>query len=221
MATKPNGNKKAAAPSNDEQAQLPIPDFQDVDAAAVEAAANAMQGGFTAPLTPPTDADVKTTDKGVTYTRWAESIVIKQAYRNVTRRGLLDVTVQAKVRQSEENEGANVWFHFYQNVSVPADQLEEGQVKMNQRSIGAISSLLKATGFMPTSGALKAAILTKMFPSKGQPGTASPLVGKTAIANIVQQEGPKKDKNGKVEKDDEGKVVMERRDNADSFLPEE
>ena len=220
MATKTNGSKKAAAPA-EENVQLPIPDFQDVDASAVEAAANAMQGGFTAPLTPPSDADVKKTDKGVTYTRWAESIVIKQAYRNVTRKGLLDVTIQAKVRQSEDNEGASVWFHFYQNVTTPVDELEEGQAKMNQRSIGAISSLLKATGFMPTSGALKAQILTKMFPSKGQPGTASPLVGKTAVANIVQQTGPKKDKNGKVEKDDDGNVIMERRDNADSFLPEE
>ncbi len=216
MATK---QKKSA--QTEEKVQLPIPEFQDVDADAVSAAQNAMQGGFSKPLTPPDDAESSEAKNGSTYTRWAENIVIKQAYRNVTAKGLLDVTVQAKVRQSENNEGASVWFHFYQNVSTPKDELEDGHVQMNQRSVAAISSLLKATGFMPTSGALKANILAKMFPSKGQPGAVSPLAGKTLIANIVQQAGPKKDKNGKVEKDENGKTVIDRRDNADSFLPED
>ena len=219
------GSKKLATADGkgqkEEKVNLPIPDFQDVDSSAVEAAQAAMQGNFSKPLKVPEGASESTDAKGRVYSRFTENIVVKQAYRNVTRTGLLDVTVQAKIRQSEDNEGATVWFHYYQNLSVPVDELEEGHVNMNQRSLASIASLLKATGFMPTSNTLKAALLSKMFPSKGQPGSASPLIGKTAIANITQTAGPKKDKNGKVEKDADGETLIERRDQAESFLPED
>ena len=199
---------------------LPVPDFRDVDADAVAAAQAALGGGGIKPLTPPDDAKAaaRMDKKGVyKYTRWAENVVITQAYRTVTNTGLLDVTLLGKVRQSEGNDGARVAFHYYLNY---AEDRPENHEQMHDRSIGAIVTLLKATGFMPTNGTLKAVLLNKMFPQKNQPGTASPLVNKEVIANITQTNGPRKDAKTKAPvKDEKGNVIIEDRDNAESFLP--
>lgn len=207
--------------STKETQQAPVvPDFQDIDASEGQAAAQAvLSGGASKPLNVPKTADVRES-KGTTYSRFAESIIIAQAYRSVTRSGLMDVTIGAKVRQSEDNNGAKVWFHFYLNTS---GDVPEGHEQMNERSKGALVTLLQATGFMPTSGTLKASLLNKMFPQKNQPGTASPLVGKTVIANIVQQKGPRKDPKTKkqVVDPESGEVLIDRRDNAESFLPDD
>lgn len=210
MATK----KSTAAPV--------VPDFKDVDADAVEAAQAAIAGGGkqSKPLTVPDGIERKLDKKGTTaYSRWTESLVVTHAYRTVTKTGLLDVTLGAKVRQSKDNNNARIWCHYYLNVG---DEISEGHEQMNERSNGSIISLLIATGYMPTSGTLKATLLNKMFPQKNQPGTASPLVGKTVMASIVQQEGPRRDpKTKQVVKDKSGKVEIDKRDNAESFLPED
>lgn len=207
MATKKSDEKK-----------IVVPDFRDVDKKAVEAAQAAVAGGKQDPLTPPASAKTSTDSKGTTYTRWAERAVVQQAYRTVTPKGLMDVTVLLKVRQSDKNAGRKVFAHFYINNDT---DLSEGHESMNERSIGAITTLLQATDFMPSGGSLKGTLLNKMFPSKGQPGTASPLVSKSVIVNIVQQFGQAKDrKTGKPMVDGEGNAVMERRDAGESFLPD-
>lgn len=193
------------------------PNFKDVDKAAVAAAQAAVQGGRQAPLTPP--ADARTSEyEGSTYTRWPERGVVQQAYRTVAKSGLMDVVVITKIRQSKKNNGMKVWSHFYLN---NGDDISEGHAKMNERTIGAITTLLVATGFMPAGGALKGSLLDKMFPQKNQPASASPLVNKPVIVNIQQQNGPKLDpKTKKPIKDEEGNLTMEKRDQGESFLPD-
>ena len=194
-----------------------VPNFKDVDKAAVQAAQAAVAGGRQDPLVVPASAKVSQSDSA-TYSRWTERGVVQQAYRSVTKKGLLDVTVIVKIRQSEKNNGRKVFAHFYLNNSADASESHE---QMTERSIGAITTLLVATNFMPAGGALKGSVLDKMFPQKGQPGTSSPLVGKPVVANIVQQFSQAKDlKTGKPMVDDEGEKVMEKRDSAETFLPD-
>jgi hypothetical protein len=201
------------------QTQSPVvPDFKDVDKEATARAQAAIAGGRQDPLKAPKGAKSSTANNGVEYTRWTEHAVVSQAYRSVSKKGLMDVTVIVKIRQSEKNSGSRVFGHFYLNLSA---DVPENHVAMNDRSNGAIISLLQATGFMPAGGSLKGSLLNKMFPSKGQPGVSSPLNGKPVIVNVVQQLGPQKDpKTNKPVLDDEGEAILEKRDNIESFLPE-
>lgn len=195
------------------------PNFKDVDKVAAARAAAALAGGKQDPLKTPKDAKISIDKNGVQYTRWNESVTITSAYRSVTKTGLMDVVVVAKIRQSEKNTGARVFGHFYLNMG--NEDLSEGHQIMNDRSNGAIITLLTASGFMPSGGALKGSLLDKMFPSKGQPGVSSPLNGKSMIANIVQQLAPQKDlKTGKPILDEDDEPILEKRDNIESFLPE-
>jgi hypothetical protein len=195
-----------------------VPNFKDVDKAAVQAAQAAVAGGRQEPLVVPQGAKVSVAGNGATYTRWNERAVITQAYRSVTKKGLLDVTVVVKLRQSEKNSGRKVFAHFYIN---NGDSVSESHESMNERSLGAITTLLVATSFMPAGGALKGTLLDKMFPQKGQPGTSSPLADKAVIANIVQQFGQAKDqKTQKPMVDENGEKVMEKRDSVETFLPD-
>lgn len=203
------------------QTQKPTPvtpDFKDVPADVAQRAAAMVQGGKRNPLKPPADARKSEDQKNsATYTRWSERVQITQAYRSITPKKLLDVVVVAKIRQSKGNTGETVFGHFYLNMS---DEVSEGHQKMNDRSHGAIISLLTAIGQAPKGG-LKGSLLNRLFPSKGQPGTVSPLNGKSVIANVVQQESPTKDrKTGKVVLDEEDEPIMETRDNIESFLPD-
>lgn len=195
-----------------------VPDFKDVDKEASARAQAAIAGGKQDPLKVPKGAKSNPDKKGNTYTRWTERVTITSAYRSISKTGLLDVTVVAKIRQSEKNTGSRVFAHFYLNTSGSVPENHEG---MNDRSNGAIITLLTATGFMPAGGTLKGSLLNKMFPSKGQPGTASPLNGKAVIANVVQQVGPQKDqKTNKPMLDDDGDPILSVRDNIESFLPD-
>lgn len=194
-----------------------VPNFKDVDKAATQAAQAAAAGGRQEPLKVPKNANVSQDQKGVTYSRWSERALITAAYRTVTGTGLLDVVVISKLRQSDENNGRKVFSHFYINQS---ENVPEKHEFMNEKSLGGIVTLLVATGFMPAGGALKGSLLDKMFPMKGQPGTASPLINKAAVVSIVQTHGPKKDiKTGKIMKDGDN-VVMEKRDSGETFLPD-
>lgn len=195
-----------------------VPNFKDVDKAATQAAMAAVSGGRQDPLVVPANAALSEDKKGTKYSRWTERGVVQQAYRSVTTKGLMDVTVLVKIRQGDKNNGRKVFSHFYIN---NAENVPEKHEQMNERSIGAIGTLLIATGFMPAGGALKGSLLDRMFPQKGQPGTASPLVSKSVTVNIVQTLGPKKDlKTQKVMTDDDGNAIMEKRDAGESFLPD-
>jgi hypothetical protein len=129
----------------------------------------------------------------------------------------MDATIILKIRQSE-NAGNRVFAHFYMNMSVPVPENHEF---MNDKSLGAIQSALVAVNLLKPGTAVRGSVLDKMFPPKGQPGTASPLNNKAVVVNVVQALEPAKDpKTGKPLKDDEGEVILERRDGAESFLPE-
>lgn len=203
------------------QTTLPIPGFRNVDKEAAVRAQAALAGGKQDPLTPPKGAKRDTGKNGVTYTRWTEKGVIQKVYRSTTEKGLLDAAVVVKIRQSptKENTGKKAWGHFYMNVTNP--ESVKGHEEMNDRSNGAIISLLQATGFMPKSGVLTGAVLDKMFPPKDQPGTSSPLDNKAVIVNIVQEYGPQRDRNTrKPLLDEDGDPIMGKRDGIESFLPE-
>jgi hypothetical protein len=212
--------QKTVSKVTTDTAKRPVPNFKDVDKSATQAAQAAVQGGRQDPLTVPSTANVSQDQKGTTYSRWTERSSVQQAYRSVTKNGLLDVTVVVKLRQSptEKNNGRKVFSHFYINNQ---DEVPEKHENMNERSIGSIVTLLVATGYMPAGGALKGSMLDKMFPQKGQPGTASPLVGKSVVTSIVQTKGAKKDiRTGKIMKDDDGNIVIETRDSGETFLPD-
>lgn len=194
------------------------PNFKDWDKEATARARAAVAGGKQDPLKPPKDSKVSVDKNGVQYTRWSEHVTITSAYRSTSKSGLMDVTVVAKIRQSEKNTGSRVFGHFYQNT---ADEIPEGHETMNDRSMGSLITLLVATGFMPAGGSLRGSLLDKMFPSKGQPGVSSPLNGKAVVASIVQQLGPQKDqRTNKPILDESGEPILGKRDNVESFLPE-
>lgn len=197
------------------------PNFKDVDKETVQRAQALMQGGRQAPLTPPADARAsKDEKKKKEYIRWTERITVNAAYRTVTGKGLMDIVIIGKIRQGEKNNGQSLFAHFYMNTSA---EVSEGHEAMNDKTIGALTTALVAAELMPSTGTLKASYLAKMFPEKGKPGDApSALVGKSMIANVVQQIEPAVDrKTNKPVKNEDGSPVMSRRDGAESFLPDE
>lgn len=196
----------------------PVPGFVDLSSAANTAADQLLAGFDNSPLDPPADAVVKTS-KGVKYTRFAEAVQITHAYRTVSSKGLLDIVLGTLVRQSEKNNGRRVFFHFYKNVG---QDIPEGHIAMNERVDGQIVTLLRATQLMPDSGQVRASLLNILFPEKGKPGAASLLVGKAVIVNISQVEKQARDQTtNELKFDEEGNKVMDTRDNAESFLPDE
>jgi hypothetical protein len=203
-----------------------VPDFVDTSAAATDAADDLLRGFDNSPLTLPPGTITKSS-KGNKYSRFTESVTITHAYRTVTRTGLLDVVLGTLVRQSEANNGRRVFFHFYKNVG---EDVSEGHMKMNAGTDAVLDTLVQATGFAPRDAqgnrikGLKGTLLRQLFPEKGAPGTgnASQLVGKLVVVNITQVEKQQRDKDTKqLVVDEEGLPVMETRDGADSFLPDE
>ncbi len=172
-----------------EQQNLIIPDFIDVDANAVSAAEAGLQrngGGWAIPEGTKMSGFVGKTKKQ-NHGRWTEAGTIATAYRTVTKTGLLDVTIQIQSRVGQPNEGSSNFFHFYINNAVLAGTANEEQTRkhgrMTEDSLGAIATLLKATGLFPQSGGFKASLLGMVFPPKGAPGSKSPLDGKSVIVN--------------------------------------
>lgn len=205
--------------TDDKKAQLPIPDFIDIDAGTVSAAESAL-GGSGGGWAIPEDVAVQgANDKnGGKHWRWPVSATIEQAYRSVTKTGLLDVVLVVKARPGMPNENTKEFLHFYINNAILAKtEKDEDKIrkhtKMTDDSIGTISTLLKATELMPKSGGFKATLLAMMFPAKGQPGAKSPLDGKSVIINAHGTIKMVKDQKTGEEKED-------RRVQADSFSPE-
>ena len=201
------------------QKNTPVtPNFKDVDKEATARAQASLQGGQQAPLKVPASAKVSMDKNGTQYSRWSEKMTVQSAYRSTAKSGLMDVTVIAKIRQSKDNDGAKVFSHYYLNLGT---DVSDGHQTMNDRSMGALVSLLTATGYMPTGGTLRGSLLDKMFPSKGQPGSTSPIDGKSVVGSVVQQLGPQKDpKTRKVVTDADGEPILQKRDNVESYFPE-
>ena len=207
-------------------AKKPVtPNFKNVDKEATERARGAVQGGKSDPLTIPEDARSSEDKKGKKYFRWNEQVVITAAYRTVSKKGLMDIVLAHKIRQSEDNTGKSFFAHFYLDND---DDVSEGHETMNDRTNGAIITLLEAIvdakgkSLMPASGTLPASLLANLFPEKSKPGDApSVLVGKNVIANVVQQHEPATDpKTGKVRKSKDGEIALQKRDSAESYLPD-
>lgn len=167
---------------------LPIPDFVDVDSDAVTAAESAAQRGQGWAIPTGTKvSDFVGRVRKMRHARWSESATVVQAYRSVTKTGLLDVTLVVKSRTGMPNENKSQFVHWYISVPCMLGQATEEQQKkhggMTEQSIGAIATLLKATGLFPQSGGFKASLLNMIFPRKGEPGAKSPLDGKAVVVN--------------------------------------
>jgi hypothetical protein len=197
---------------------MPVPDFGDEDAQAVQSAQNALAAGRNKPLTVPPSAEVFTSDKTTAkYSRFTEQVTIVQAYRSVTADGgKIDVALQLRVRQSEVNSGRSLWAHFY--IAPTTEGLNEKQVEYREKQRGLTFALLAATGLQPESGKLAAALLNMCFPQKGEPGKSSPLVNKTVFAEICQVDRIATDKNGKQIKNDDGTFARDVRDNVEGWV---
>lgn len=209
---------KSSSKQNGNKSKLPIPGFRDVPKESVDRAAAALAGGNQDPLKVPANASTSVDGKGVERSRWTESVLITNAYRSVTKKGLMDVVIKGKIRQSKtkENTGRTVFGHFYKNM---AADVPENHVGMNERSDGAIHTFLIATGLMPSSGSIKASLLEKLFPQENAPNANSPLRDKVVTVVIVQALEPKKDKNGKVVLDKDGDEILVPRDQIEKALP--
>lgn len=212
--------------SNQNQ-NLPVPDFIDCDAAAVAAAEAGLNRGGAGWAIP---AGVRVSDfsgkKNQAHARWSEEGTIVKANRSVTKNGLLDVVLLISSRVGQPNEGKSNFFHFYINNAVLAGTAtEEQQMKhgrMTADSMGAISTILKATGLFPTSGGFKASLLGMLFPPDKQPGAKSPLEGKTVSVNVhatIEKKTQITPANAEKGTEAVAEEVEDLRVQADSFLP--
>ena len=197
---------------------MPVPDFGDEDAQAVQAAQNALQSGRNKPLVVPESAVIFHSDKSdVTYKRWTEQVAVQQAYRSVTQDGgKIDVALMLRIRQSEVNSGRTFWAHFY--IAPTAEGLNEKQIEYREKQRGLVFSLVSALGFQPESGKLAGSLLNTLFPQKGEPGKASQLVGKTVYAELCQTDRYAKDKNGKQIVNEDGTKARDIRDEVEGWI---
>jgi hypothetical protein len=201
---------------------LPVPDFGDEDAQAVQAAQNALASGKNKPLTVPPGATVFVSDKTTAkYSRFTEQTTIQQAYRSVTQDGgKIDVAIQLRIRQSDVNSGRSLWAHFY--IAPTTEGLNENQIEYREKQRGLVFGLLRALGVIPDSGKLTGAIQNLCFPQKNQPGAASPLVGKSVFAEICQQDQKLKDRNGKVVLNEEtGEPQRDVKDQVEGWIADD
>jgi len=166
-----------------------VPDFIDIAEDTQKAAQAAMNRSFV--LTPPEDAVVSVAKNGDEYKRWVEGGVIEDTWREGTASGLVVAVAQVKIRSGYPNQHERVWARHMLHPKVLLGQGNEQEKKsyegMNNRSINAITTLLQATGYAPTSGGLSKRLLEMMFPIKNQPGAKAPVVGKSVMLNLVDQ----------------------------------
>jgi hypothetical protein len=190
--------------SNNEQ--MPIPDFLDIDEATV-GAAQAVVTGKGGLLNPPGTARKSKNEKsGEVYERWTEGAIIEGTWRDVTKTGLIQVTVQLKVRAGFPNQHERTWSRYCVSPQILAKQppTKPTHVSMHERSIGALSLLIKSAGFMPKTGGLTGKLMNHMFPV-GKGNSSAPICGKDVMVNFVNS-------------DNEGGKT-DRQTQAESFLP--
>jgi len=188
-----------------------VPDFLDIGADVQKAAQSALQSGQQ--LVAPDTAKVTVAKDGGTYSRWTEGATVEKAWRETTKSGLMCAVVQLNIRVGYPNEGKRVWARHMLNLSIlsgtmSADEFPSGHVYMNHNSINAISTLLAATGFQPEQGGLNGRLLNMVFPIKDQPGSDTPLRGKSVVVNLC--EAPNKGPDARTP----------TRVNVESYLPE-
>ena len=189
---------------------LPIPDFQDIDPAVQKAATELMAGGFY--FNPPDDAKVTTSRNGDVYKRWVEGVTVEKTWREAANGGLIVAVVQMKVRAGFPHAGRKAFARHTLNFPLLLGQEVDPNIKekhefMNNNSVNALTTLMKATGYQPEQGGLSGRLLNMMFPIKDSPAANSPLWGKSVMANFVDQ--PNKGENAKTP----------RRTNIESYLP--
>lgn len=171
--------------------EFQLPDIMDVSPEATQAAEAALDPNVKVPENAREDKDKKTGDS---YFRWPENLVIEKAQSSRSASGLTVFFVQAKIRASEgslaDNLGRRVFTRYRLNFRVLNGQEDNpGHEIMNRLSLTAITSLLRATGFLPTDAKTKgitAALLKHVFPNDTDVHD-SPIVGKTAIGNLVNR----------------------------------
>lgn len=195
-----------------DQNPIVVPDFLDIDADTVSAS-SALVAGNGGYLTPPATARESKDEKGNVYKRWSEGVVIEATWRDVTKKEkpeerLLTVIVQLKVRAGFPNQHQRTWTRYFLSPQMLAKKApaKDSHENMHERAIGAIASLLKATGYMPTSGVLTGKLLNHMFP-QGKGNKSAPICGKEVTANF--SDSPNTGQG----------AVSERQTHADSFLP--
>lgn len=191
-----------------DEKELPIPDFLDIDPDTQAAATAAMSR--TQLLTPPDDAVVTYGKKKEVYERWTEAAVIEATWREATTSGLVQAVVQIKFRAGGKNQHMKVWFRHMINfrlLSGTATAEEKKQQFMNDKSIHALGTLLKATGYAPVGGGMKSSLLMHMFPPKGEPGAKAPIVGKDVMVNLCNSPNTGE------------KAKTDRQTQAESYLP--
>ena len=189
---------------------LPIPDFLDIAPEVQKAATDAMAGGFY--FDPPADAKVTTAKNGDVYKRWVEGCTVEKTWREGAAGGLVVAVLQLKVRTGFPHGGRKAFARHSLNFPLLMGQEVDENIRgkhefMNNNSVNAITSLMKATGYQPTAGGLSGALLNMLFPVKDEPGANSPLWGKSVMVNFVDQ--PNKGEKAKTP----------RRTNVESYLP--
>lgn len=186
---------------------LSVPNFLDIDPDTA-AAAEATLRGFE-PVAVPDDAKASTGKNGETYYRWTESGVIEGAWREGSKTpGMLVPTVQIRFRVGSPNSGKRFWArHNLHMPTMVGNKDNPGYVSMNDRSIAAITTLLRATGYMPETGGVTSKLLEFLFPLKNAPGATTPLKGKTVIVNMSNSPNTKATKE-----------EYKRQSGADSYL---
>lgn len=199
---------------------MPVPDFGDEDAQAVQQAQNALASGKNKPLAVPPSATLFTSEKTKTkYSRFTEQVSIQQAYRSVTQDGSkIDVAVQLRVRQSEVNSGRTLWAHFY--IAPTTEGLNENQIEYREKQRGLVFSLIEAAGFMPESGKVTGALQNKLFPQKNEPGSRSPLTDHILFAEICQTDKIAVDKNNQKIVNEDGSYQRDVRDTVEGWIAE-
>jgi hypothetical protein len=181
-----------------------VPKLFGVSAEASQAAEDALSFNLTVPKAPypvTTSTDPKSGDQ---YHRWAEVMVIQKCYLETSPKGLTTFVVEGKIRPAQPNQNRRVWGRHYMNFDefAKGDGAEDKARNMNDRSIAAIKSLLKATSFLPEDGSMPVELLSHLFPVKNATA-ASPLASKSVTVYLCNQpnkgEGAKTDRRTQTE----------------------
>lgn len=163
--------------------------------------------------TPPADCAVAEDKKGNKYERWAETVKIENTSMGRSPKGHTSFLIEAKILPNGTPGQKNVGKRIYTRLAVSFSTLEaqrtgqevdSNMVFMNNRSIGTLQSLLRATGYAPTEPGLKAALLKALFPLESDPIKNTPLIGKTVVVNVVRS----KSKGGKYPFDVRGEMFL-------------
>jgi len=171
--------------------EILLPDVFDVsDESAAEADA-----ALDPQPTPPADCAIATDKNGNKYERWTEIVNIEKTSMSRSPKGHTMFLIEAKIRPSGKPGQKNVGKRIYTRLTVNfptmqaqrlGQEFDNSMAQMNTRSLGTLNSLLRCTGYYPTTGAPTAALLKMLFPLADAPVNTSPLQGKVVTCNVVR-----------------------------------